>query len=107
MAGQKAGGLRRLKLSWTSEATDDLDEIWDYSAVTWGEAQADRYLKDIRAAASRLADGQISGTAENQVRPNLRRVVVRLNVIWFRVVGTELRVVRVLHQSRDAGVQLL
>ncbi len=92
-----------MKLTWTSDATGDLDEIWDYSAATWGQVQADQYAQDIRAAALRLADRQISGTAESDVRPGLRRLVVRSHVIWFRVVGAELRVVRVLHQSRDAG----
>ena len=95
-----------MKLTWTTEAAGDLDEIWDYSAMTWGEAQADRYLQDIRSGAARLADGLASGTAESHIKPNLRRLVVRSHVIWFRVAGPELRVVRVLHQSRDAGVQL-
>jgi toxin ParE1/3/4 len=92
-----------LKLTWTEEAAGDLDEIWDFSAVTWGEVQADRYLQDIRLSAKKLAEDHVSGTSESQIKPNLRRLVVRSHVIWFRVLGAELREVRVLHQSRDAG----
>lgn len=34
----------------TPAAQGDLDGIWDYTAATWGENQAVRYLEDLRDA---------------------------------------------------------
>ena len=42
-------------LSPASQA--DLGQIWDYSARTWGDDQADRYVLGIRDACQVLADG--------------------------------------------------
>ena len=49
-----------------------------------------------------LAEGDLSGVAANEIQPGLRRQVSGSHVIWFRVEADLLRVVRVLHQSRDA-----
>jgi toxin ParE1/3/4 len=38
-------------------AQADLGQIWDYSAQTWGEDQADRYVLGIRDACQALANG--------------------------------------------------
>ena len=36
-------------------ARADLEEIWDYTARTWGRAQAERYVLEIREACESLA----------------------------------------------------
>ena len=47
-------------------ARTDLDNIWDYTIREWGEAQAERYTRDIQTACEGLASGKrISRSAEN------------------------------------------
>lgn len=93
-----------MKPLWLPRAARDLDEIWEFSFRRWGPERADHYLRRIEAKAAALARGELSGTKADDVRPRLRRLVVRSHVIWFRVERDRVRVVRVLHQSRDAGV---
>ena len=38
-------------------AQADLSEIWDYTARHWGEAQAERYTRDIQATCEALSGG--------------------------------------------------
>ena len=40
--------MKGLLLSPAARA--DLEEIWDYTARTWGKAQAERYILEIREA---------------------------------------------------------
>lgn len=71
-----------------------------------GISRADRYIKALRDTAMALAQVDISGVAAHDIQPDLRRQISGSHVIWFRVKAYLLRVVRVLHQSRDAGATL-
>lgn len=92
-----------MKLIWRPDALHDLDDIWDYSLNQFGKVQAVIYLETIHEKAAALTNGELSGTAEDKVQPGLRRQISRSHVIWFRVESDVLVVIRVLHQSRDAG----
>ena len=90
-------------LDLSDEARADIIDIHDYSVGQWGVARADSYLEDLTVQIERLVAGQYSGTKVDEVGRGLRRQVCGRHVIWFRVNADVLRVVRVLHQSRDAG----
>ena len=92
-----------MRLLWHPKATQDIEEIWDYSSKNWGIVQADRYVGAIHQSAVALASGDLTGTSEAGSQEGLRRQVVGTHVIWFRIKGGSLFVGRVLHQSRDAG----
>lgn len=92
-----------MKLFIAVAARTDLVEIHLFGTKTWGREQAGKYRDLIRERMKLLARGEVSGTSADDIAPGLRRQVVGSHATWFRVVGTDLRVVRVLHQSRDAG----
>lgn len=92
-----------MRLDVSQAARADLIEIRAYSRRTWGNARATTYLNRLREATRSLARGELSGQRADDVRPDVRRLVVGSHVIWFRIEGEVLRVIRVLHQSRDAG----
>ena len=92
-----------MKLDISEDALGDLDEILSFSIRQWGPARAFDYIADIRAKAEALARGDLSGMEADEIGPGLRRQIVGAHVIWFRVEAERLRVIRVLHQSRDAG----
>ena len=84
-------------------ARDDPRDIWRFGVITWGEAQADRYSDTLDAAINGLDVLPYRGPAADEVSQGLRRLVVRSHVVFYRVEGEAVRVVRVLHGSRDAG----
>jgi toxin ParE1/3/4 len=84
-------------------ARDDLREIWRFGVLTWGEAQADRYADMIDAGIRGLGDQPYMGQGADGVSPGLRRLVLRSHVVFYRVGDEAVRIIRVLHQSRDAG----
>ena len=92
-----------MTLVWRPTALTDLEEIWAYSEQQFGVEKAAAYLDGIRAKAVALAERHLGGTAQNDVGAGLRRQLVGSHAIWFRAEGEVLRVIRVLHQSRDAG----
>lgn len=96
-----------MKLFIAVSARTDLVEIQLFGVKTWGRGQADKYRDLIRDRMKVLARGEMTGTSTDDIASGLRRQVVGSHAIWFRLDGERLVVLRVLHQSRDAGVQLL
>ena len=88
-----------LILSPAAEA--DVDEIWDYSADTWGVSQAEVYVSDLRKTMERLAVRPTLGVACPAIRPGYRKQSVGSHVIFYRLVGEDVDIVRVLHQRVD------
>ena len=92
-----------MRLDVSQAARADLIEIFAYSRRTWGHVRATAYLTALREATRSLGRGNLSGQRADDVATGLRRLVVGSHVIWFRIEGEVLRIIRVLHGSRDAG----
>jgi toxin ParE1/3/4 len=94
----------RYEIIWSDESEKDLLDIWAYSARTWSLETADKHLEAIYASSERLAQWPFSGRARDEIRRGLRSVVVYPHVLFYRVTGTSVDVVRVLYGGRDLKV---
>ena len=85
----------------------DLDQIWDYSAVMWGDEQAARYVLGIRDACRALADGRRKGRPIDAIRPGYRKLAVASHFLFYRITKIgQIDVVRILHQRMDVKAHL-
>jgi toxin ParE1/3/4 len=82
-------------------AQADLDEIWDYSAMQWGDDQAEAYSRQIQAAVELIAKTPHRGRPCEDIRPGYSKLAVGLHVLFYRLVDHGIDVVRVLHQRMD------
>ena len=90
----------------TPAAQNDLGDIWDYTAITWGEEQAVRYLQDLRDACRELARGERQSRPVD-VRAGYRKCQVGRHVLYFQMADTDgIIVVRILHQHMDVSRHL-
>jgi len=87
------------KLVFSSSAKAEIGSIWDYTVAEWGIAKAVEYNQLIETACIGLADGTKSGTTADHIRAGYRLQHVGRHTIYFRVIGTEIEVIRILHQS--------
>jgi toxin ParE1/3/4 len=89
------------------EAETDLDDIWIYVACESGSmAVADRIVDVITDRFLMLADHPHLGRARNDLRPGLRSFLTGNYAIFYRVDGTDVLILRVLHGSRDIEASL-
>lgn len=86
----------------TPAAVRDLENIWQYTAATWGLEQAERYMDDLTAACADLAQSPRSAPACDDIRPGYRRWGVGRHVLYFREAPYGISVVRILHGRMDA-----
>ena len=82
-------------------AQSDIEEIWDYTDERWGPEQAEKYVRVLQQAFETIARDPRRGRPSDDIRVGYRRYSVGSHVIFFRVIGGEIDVVRVLHQSMD------
>lgn len=82
-------------------AEDDLVAIWQYSFVTWGADQADRYLDALNEGVSRLSGNPRLGADCSHIREGYRRLQVRHHLVYYRLQTDRIEIVRVLHDRMD------
>jgi toxin ParE1/3/4 len=80
-------------------ATEDLDLIFINTAQKWSIEQAERYLDLLEDSFAELARRPSSGKSCDDLRPGMRREVVKSHVVYFLCSREELSVVRVLHKK--------
>jgi len=96
-----------LKLSITPKAETDLTGIWLYTCEEWGADQADRYLDQLEAGMKQLLGYPLLGADYAYVLTGYRRLQVEHHAVFYRVLQSEVFVVRVLHEDMDAPQRLL
>jgi toxin ParE1/3/4 len=74
-----------------------MEAIWLYTLEEWGLEQANRYTDDLTEAFAKLAASPKMATRVDHVRKGYRRSRVGRHVIYFRLTGYGIAVIRVLH----------
>ena len=82
-------------------AARDLQKIWRYTCNTWGEDQADRYIDTLNHAFIALAHSPDMASPCDFIRRGYRKRAVEHHVIYFRMAGQNMEIVRVLHERMD------
>ena len=85
----------------THHAETDLEDIWIYSLTEWGEAQADNYHEELTTAIHQLASNPKFGRSIEAIRANYRAASIRRHVIYYRLGGEVIRIMRVLHERME------
>lgn len=91
--------MSRIVLSRLAAA--DLDDIWDYSAATWDDAQAERYLRQLWKDMQAVAEACIPSRDAGAIRPGYRSFPSGSHVIFFRNRPDGIEIVRGLHRAMD------
>jgi toxin ParE1/3/4 len=92
------------RLVWSDDARDDLSDIFAYLDAHASLAVADRRLRDIGAAAARLAEWPLTGRPRHDLRGELRSWAVPPHVLFYRVSDLTIEIVRVIDGRRDLDV---
>ena len=94
------------EFSLRPKAIADLGEIWDYTVETWGEEQAERYLRLIDQSFHKVAANPGLGRPCDAIRKGYREYGVGRHLIFYRATDSGIDVVRVLHERMDVDRHL-
>ena len=82
-------------------AQSDLDEIWNYTTRHWSVVQADRYILDLVGTIETAAANPRSGRACDEIRAGYFKLPSGSHVVFYKIVGEKIDVIRVLNQRMD------
>tara|TARA_A200000159_G_C7045889_1_gene224024 strand:- start:76 stop:369 length:294 start_codon:yes stop_codon:yes gene_type:complete len=85
-----------------SKAADaDLEDIFDYTLEEFGLDQAVSYVSEFDDTFETISENPEIGRKREEIREELRSLVKDKYVIFYRILIDHIRVVRILHGSRD------
>lgn len=87
---------RRLRVS--REAENDLVEIAEFTSDRWGDAQAQRYLRQLDERLRMLCKRPESGRAFGALKPGYWRALEGRHVVYYVFSDETLDVIRILHE---------
>ncbi len=90
-----------LRLDLRPEADADLEAIWLYTAETWSIAQANRYISRLYETFETLRQMPTLAREHRQISPPVRLHPSGQHYVVYRVEGTALSVIRILHTRRN------
>lgn len=85
----------------SSAADQDLEDIFNYTEREFGFDQAIDYLSGFDAIFARLVNNPELGKEREEIREGLRSVLKEKHIVFYRILGNRIRIVRILHGSRD------
>jgi len=85
----------------SSDADRDLVSIWLYGAAEWSPEEADRHLFELESAFDRLLADPELGRSRDELIAGMRSSFVDPHVVFYRIVRSNIEIVRVLHQLED------
>tara|TARA_E500000331_G_C16773901_1_gene505032 strand:- start:84 stop:380 length:297 start_codon:yes stop_codon:yes gene_type:complete len=91
--------MKNIKLS--KQASIDIDEMYLYGFITFGEDQADLYSEKIKNCLQTLQQNPEIGRLETRVNPAVRRFDIERHVIFYDLTDTDIVIVRIIHCSTD------
>lgn len=85
-----------------SEIADkDLENIFDFTNEKFGFDQAEKYLLEIDDVFQKLVQNPRFGKQRNEIKSGLYSFPKDNHIIFYRILDSHIRIVRILHGSRD------
>jgi len=94
---------RKLRLVLASDARRDIRDVLTYTEQQWGKAQRRDYRRALYEVFDELTWFPELGRLRPEYGSGVRSYRVRQHIVVYRADDAELRIARVLHESRDAA----
>jgi toxin ParE1/3/4 len=91
-------------LGLSTDAQEDLLDIWHFGANEWSSEQADRHLRDLDEMFERLRETPSLGHKRDELGAGLRSAFVRPHLIFYRYSSKQVDIIRILHQRSDTNM---
>ncbi|MFT7032971.1 MAG: toxin ParE1/3/4 [Cyclobacteriaceae bacterium] len=85
----------------SDEADQDIEEIFDFTESNFGFDQAVEYLSKLEGVINQLVENPEIGRTRNEIKVGLRSFPKSSHVIFYRILTDRIRIVRVIHGSKD------
>ncbi len=92
---------RPIRYELSNIADNDIEEIFDYTEKEYGFDKAIIYVSGFEELFSSLVDNPELGRTRTEIKKGLRSIPKDEHIVFYRILSDHIRIVRVLHGSRD------
>lgn len=85
----------------SQQSQEDIETIYEFGLHQFGTSQALDYLIELRDHFELLATNPEIGKRRNEIKHGLYSLPYASHIIFYRILENQIRIVRVLHGSRD------
>ncbi len=85
----------------SSQADQDLEEIYDYTKQEFCHKQAVKYLSGFEELFQKLIQNPHMGHERLEIKEVLRSIPKDSHVVFYRIRSGHIRIVRILHARKD------
>lgn len=85
----------------SQKAQEDIESIYDFGVKKFGKDQALYYLVEIRSYFELLLKNPEIGKQRDEIKEGLYSFPFVSHIVFYRIFKNHIRIVRVLHGSRD------
>ncbi|PCJ44759.1 MAG: plasmid stabilization protein [Alphaproteobacteria bacterium] len=90
-----------MKCKLSKGAAQDLEDIYLYGFIHFGEAQADTYAETLEKRIEIICANPEIGRMDTRVNPAVRRFESENHVIFYDIDDKHIFIVRILHGATD------
>tara|TARA_B100001167_G_scaffold85440_1_gene51477 strand:- start:1443 stop:1739 length:297 start_codon:yes stop_codon:yes gene_type:complete len=90
-----------MRINFTKQASLDVDEMYLYGLINFGETQADLYSEKIKNGLKTIQANPEIGRLITSVNPAVRRFDFERHVIFYDINDDEILITRIIHCSMD------
>jgi toxin ParE1/3/4 len=94
-----------MKYILSKAAEEDIDAIFDYGKYRFGQEQAINYLIELESLIQTISENPDIGRLRNEIKKELQSFPFQSHIIFYRNLKTHIRIIRILHGSRDLPSQ--
>ena len=87
----------RLKVS--ASADSDLNAIYEYGFIQWGEERADSYYNDLIMHFEQICENPFLYAAVDHIRPGYRRSICGVHSVYYRVTNDSVEIMALIGQQ--------
>lgn len=90
-----------MKNKLSNAAARDIEDIYLYGFIEFGESQADQYTAMLESRIAILCANPQIGRIDSRVNPAIQRFECERHVIFYDLLAEHILIVRILHGATD------
>jgi toxin ParE1/3/4 len=84
------------------KATEDIEQIWQYTYFQWSDSQADKYYNLLIEKIELIAQNAAIGRKMNDIKEGYRYLPVESHIIFYKISKDGVvTIIRILHHGMD------
>ncbi len=94
-----------LKIFLRPQAILDLEAIYEFTFLSWGQIQAEKYQDDFHDHFNSISHNPEIGSVYYYTEGNYRKLKCNKHLIFYRVENSKCIIVRILHENIDLNLE--